>query len=278
MINKIIIHCILFLVTSLFSSTLFAGARAPDSGHGQLFINIYFYQAQEGFGKNRNKYTFLNSKRFKKYELNPFVIYSLSTKWSIQYNGFFNQLISDEFNSNKNSTGFGDQEFGIRYKVFENSEGGLLALQELISIPFYSNSRDPMPGNHQIDLELRLLYDQYLPLFNLDSFFSGEVAYRLRTKAPADQIRSALTGGYHFLSKYLHLIQFEAIYSLKNGDQETSSSNPNLTSDFDLYKLGTSLVYDFYKQNRLQVGINFDVAGRNTSKGRTLLISWWRDF
>ncbi len=65
---------------------------------------------------------------------------------------------------------------------------------------------------------------------------------------------------------------------LQNGSPLSPGTNPNAQSDFDLYKTQTSMVIRLNSRTRFQLGWADTVAGRNTGRGSTLLISLWRNF
>jgi hypothetical protein len=74
------------------------------------------------------------------------------------------------------------------------------------------------------------------------------------------------------------MAQYFGITGMRNGTPLETGGNPNVQSDFDLYKSQFSLVTRLQAHMRLQTAWVTAFAGRNTGAGHTLLVAFWRDF
>jgi hypothetical protein len=150
--------------------------------------------------------------------------------------------------------------------------------QFTVAVPGYGATLDPAPGNHQEDVEGRLLVGRGAESQERHWFWDAEAAYRYRTGAPADQVRGDFTAGLDLLSRVMLLGQFYSIKGLRNGAPLTAKSNPNAQSDFDLYKAQGSFVVGIARKTRVQMGWGHTLAGRNTGRGGVYVIGLWQSF
>ena len=175
------------------------------------------------------------------------------------------------------SSGLGDTEIGIRRRLSGESRT-VVSIQFAAQFPLYSAARTPPPGNHQIDLEPRVMVGRGGTLAARHVFVSASTAYRRRNGAPADQFRSDVTFGMDFNRRFTGMVQYFGITGLRNGTPFQTGGNPNVQSDFDLYKAQFSIVTRLLSHTRLQLGWVAAFAGRNTGAGGTLLAAIWRGF
>jgi hypothetical protein len=256
-----------------------AGANSPASKQGQIFIGLANYRAKKSFNGERDRKSFPDGGRFQKNELNYFTIVNLNSKWNAVATGsLLNHLSYKSQTFDQSLWRMGDQFLGARYVRNQNNEGAE-SWQALFSLPFYSSKSNPTPGNAQNDIEIRYLKDFYQRPFwgSTIDFISLEFAYRHRLSDPADQARFDFTLGKS-RKNILYLIQLFAIQSLKNEDNDFQNSNPNATTDFDLAKVGPSLVWRTSSTQAWQISYLHDVWGRNVGQGRTLQLTWWGEF
>jgi len=174
----------------------------------------------------------------------------------------------------KENTASGDQDVGFKFEYFKNSQS-VRSWQITTGFPTYSRSGDPLPGNHQHNLEVRHLWDLMPQKFF--NFHSLEMGYRLRFDQPADLLRIDYTGGKN-LNKNLILIHSFLALSMKNHDGINSSTNPNISSDYDNLKIGLSWVRQINSSWRTQLGYLHDIWGRNIGIGNTISINAWYEY
>jgi hypothetical protein len=143
--------------------------------------------------------------------------------------------------------------------------------------PAYSANRNPAPGNHQEDVEARILIGRGTTWSHRNFFWDTEAAYRYRSGAPADQFRGDATAGINLTQRVMVMGQIFSIKSLRNGSP-FDSTNPNAQSDFDLYKSQASVVVSLRPSLRLHVGWSDAFSGRNTGKGHSAIFGIWKSF
>jgi len=266
---------IFLFISLLFSSLNFGSALTPSKGKSELYLGMSAYQTKKFFNENSKSVDLGNQGKFRKIDLSYFALYGLRERLSVVAQGTLIQKLSYENRTQSNQTmTSGDHFFGVRY-LLDKSFDSATSLQALLSFPLYSKQSNPVAGNNQNDLDLRLNQDWYN--LNIIDFIALEIAYRLRFSSPADQARLDLTMGKNY-SKLLIMGHFSAIKSFRNQTSSTSQSNPNANRDFDLYKLGVSSAYWYQKDSAIQVIYMRDVYGRLTGHGHSLALSLWERF
>jgi hypothetical protein len=213
---------------------------------------------------------------FRQFQLNPYLEYGLTSRTTLVVNALVPFLkFSNQYGS-ESSAGLGDVEVGLRRRLNSSESPMPVSFQFTLMFPAYPADREPPPGNHQVDAESRLMIGRGTKLGGHTAFWSLGGAYRYRTGAPADQIRSDATLGVDLTHRFMVMTQFFGITGLRNGQPFQIGENPNAQSDFDLYKGQVSLVTRVGPHTRIQLGWNDTLAGRNTGRGQTYLM--WQDF
>ncbi len=264
-----------YFVVYIFSINLYAAANIPTEGNGQLFLTLGQYQAKSQFFENKKSSEFTSNGKFTKNELSYYLLYSLRNNWALFATGsVINNLKFSNDSSSIDFTGSGDHALGARYLLKKDYESAI-ALQALVSVPLYSDTANPGPGNGQNDIEIRYLHDLY-QIMAID-FISLEAAYRHRLEAPADQIRLDVTGGKS-INSFLLMGHIFYTQSLKNDKGININVNPYVSQDYDLLKIGPSVAWRFKQTDSLQLGLLKEVYGRNTGDGHYIYLSWWKDY
>ncbi len=95
----------------------------------------------------------------------------------------------------------------------------------------------------------------------------------------ADELRWYLTAGLT-LNKWLDVYYLEAsgIHGLGDNQPQFVGNNILLTTDFDLIKVGGSVLVHPAKDWTIQAGPYFSVAGRATGAGGGFKVAIWRQF
>jgi hypothetical protein len=266
---------VLLLICLFINSNVYAAALNPAPKKGIVIFGASTYKANKKFDKKRKKANFVNNSTFEKLEATYFLQHGLNDKYALIAMGvLLSDLTSTGDAGKKNNTATGDQEVGIKYQYAKTTQL-VKSWQLTTSFPTYSRSGDPLPGNHQHNIELRHLWD-IMPQKFFD-FHSIETGYRLRFDQPADLVRIDYTSGKNFQQNLILLHAFFA-YSMKNHDGQNSNTNPNINSDYDNLKLGFSWVRTLKPQWRGQLGYLRDVWGRNIGIGDTLYLNAWYEY
>ncbi len=255
----------------------YAAAWTQHQGDGQIIFNFSFLETAHWFDSSGRRQAFPDRGRFRQIEVNPYVEYGVTPRTTLVWDTFLPwNRYANEFAAS-GSGGLGDMEFGVRRRLTGES-ATVVSVQFTGQFPLYAAARTPAPGNHQVDLEPRLNVGRGGTVGVRHVFVSGGAAYRFRTGAPADQFRSDVTAGIDLSRRFLGLVQFFGITGIRNGSPLATGGNPNVQSDFDLYKSQCSLVTRFDRRTRFQLAWVDAFAGRNTGAGSTLLLALWRDF
>jgi protein XagA len=254
-----------------------AGAWNQAPGHCQVIFTTSYFQTRKQFDSSGANEPFGYGGQFRQLSFNPYTECGLSRRYGIVLN--FNAPLlryGNQFAAS-NSAGLGDVEVGIKRRLNALESNWAISAQLTAMFPAYSATRNPAPGNHQEDVEVRFLVGRGSMWAHRRFFWDAESAYRYRSGAPADQFRADFTSGYTPISRIMAMGQIFAITGLRNGSP-FSATNPNAQSDFDLYKAQASLVILVGHGVRLQPGWNTAFSGRNTGSGQTVFVGLWKNF
>jgi protein XagA len=254
------------------------GAWEDPPGHGQLIMTTTMFRAWDEYGANGTRTPFSYNGRFQQIQFSDYLEIGLPKRLTLVANlPISNLQYTDDYNKLQDGKP-GDFEIGLRRRF--NSVGSPYAVsgQFTVTAPLYSANDVPAPGNHQEDLEGRILIGHGSAWGERRWFWDAEAAYRYRTGAPADQLRGDFTAGVDVSPRFQLMGQMFSIKGLRNGQPFTADSNPNAQSDFDLYKAEGSLVVRLLHKSRVQLGWGHTLAGRNTGRGGTYVLGFWQSF
>ena len=267
------------LIVSLLGPTsLYAGAWTQDAGHGQIILTASFFQTSRNFDDRGGSTRFADNASFRQLMLNPFLEYGMSRRNTLVVNANVPFLRYASSQSKSRSAGLGDVEIGIKRRLNSLESKWALSGQLAVMFPAYPDTRLPAPGNHQEDIEGRMMAGRNATLLKHHAFWTVEGAYRYRNGAPADQARAEAVGGADLSRRLTVMAQFFAIKSLRNGMPLPMISNPNSQSDFDLYKYQPSVAYRLSRNTLVQFGANSAFSGRNTGRGLAPMFALWQRF
>lgn len=273
-------RCVIFVVLSVCPQSIRADAWTQPAGHGQIIWNMTFTEISHGFNSAGNITPFGDGGRFRKLEMNPYFEYGLNGATTLLLNAFLPALkYSNNYGSNS-SFGLGDVQTGVRRRLTSPDSATVVSAEFTCLFPTYATDRNPAPGNHQVDTEARLMAGRGFEVLRHHSFLSFAAAYRYRDGPPADQFRWDATWGTDVSRRFMVMAQYFGITGMRNGAASgaVAINNPNLLSDFDLYKGQLSLVTKVTRNTHIQCGWSDAFAGRNTGHGQTVLIALWRTF
>ncbi len=273
-----LIRCVAVTVFLCLPALLHAEAWTQEAGHGQLILTASFFDIGTYFNSASKIQPFDHGGRFRKYELNPYLEYGLTSRTAAVINVRIPYLqYSNDFNAQR-SLGFGDIEVGLRRRFNSQESSTVFSGPMTVLFPAYSMDRNPPPGNGQVDVDTRLLLGRGITIARRHAFWEIAAAYRYRSGPPADEFRSDATVGFDLTHRFMVMIQYFGITGLQNGQPFQVGTNPNVQSDFDLYKGQISLVIRMPHNTRFQIGWLDAFAGRNTGHGQESIIAFWKDF
>lgn len=251
-----------------------AGAWNQQRGHGELILTASWYRSEKQFDADGISWAMPDYRQF---------ITEASLEVGVSRRDSILLHVPGEFLVNQNGhqegTSLGDVEVSWKHSLLPLKSRWALSGQVLLKEPPYSETQSPAPGNHQADVEGRVLLGRGHELGRQHFFWDLEAAYRYRDGAPADQFRGDGTVGLEMHhGRYMLLGQVFNIVSMQNGQALATISNPNAQSDFDLYKVQPSFVVRVFERTHLQAAWNDAYAGRNTGQGQTWSFSIWQRF
>lgn len=264
--------CLFFLIVYAFSflstGTCFAGAWTMQKGklYDRLAGNFYF--ADKEFNDDRERKDLANDGDFRDYNLNNYIEYGITDNITIINSIYYKSIKKDDDTSEEETSGIGDIDLAVKYKIREGS-WGVLSTQALLKIPGPYDKDAALPlGNGQADVEIRLLYGRSLYPY-IPGYCNFEVGYRWRFEDPSDEFRYLIEFGTDFTKKFYGRIKLDGIYSADNGEKFDESDNPTATNNFDLGKLDMALGYKLPGGWGFEIGYTPEIYGRNTASGAT---------
>lgn len=254
-----------------------AGAWNQEPGHGQVILTSSYFDSSRAFDGSGTDQKFASSGDFRQLLFQSYFEVGVIRRITVVGNIYAPVLRYSDTSGALYSAGLGDIELGTKLRLNSLESPWTVSAQISAEFPTYSVTEDPAPGNHQEDVEARLLVGNGSDWQHHHGFWDAEVAYRYRTGAPADQIRGDFTAGVDLTRRFMAMAQIFTIKGLRNGGP-FDATNPNAQSDFDLYKAQISLVTSITRRMRIQAGWNNTFAGRNTGRGSALILAIWKSF
>lgn len=236
-----------------------------------------FYYTSQQFSDSWNVEDFSDNGSFSKNQLNLYLEYGITDRLTFIGNFFLDYLrFENDFVDNTNF-GLADQEVGLRYRLRELPPQ---SLQLTVKIPGpYNINNQPALGNGQTDVELAYYIGSAYQVLGRWGFVDAGFGYRLRTGPPADELRWYLTAGINITDRLqLYYIEASGIHGLGNDTPQFVGENILLTTDFDLIKVGCSLLYRLSDNWIIQAGPFWQPAGRATGAGGGFKAAVWFEF
>ena len=274
------IRLAIFLAISgfMFPSSIYPGAWTQDARHGQWIMTFSYFETSRSYDSSGSVRKFQDNGSYRQAILNSYLEYGLSARSTLVLNGEADFLRYHNDYGRQESNGLGNIEVAIRQRLNATKSPWAVSAQLAVSFPAYPDDRNPAPGNHQQDIEARFMLGRGATAANRHVFWDAQAAYRSRFGAPADQIRFDVTGGIDVFPHVMLMGQIFNIWGMPNGDPLDRITNPNALSDFDLHKGQISLVFKTPRQTRIQLAWIQTLAGRNTGRGQTAVLAFWKDF
>ena len=253
------------------------GAWTQEAGRGQIILTSSFFRTDSEFSSSGIAEPFANGGHFQQLAFSSYFEVGVTRRTTLL--GTVNAPVLRYWDSSgsASSAGLGDTELGVRRRFNSVESPWAVSGQLVVMFPAYPATRNPAPGNHQEDVEARLLVGRGASLGAHHCFWDAEAGYRYRYGPPADQFRADFTSGIDLTRRVMVMGQMFAIKGMRNG-QAFSVTNPNAQSDFDLYKAQASLVVKVARSTRVQAGWNDSFSGRNTGRGSAAILALWINF
>ncbi len=258
---------LLLTLSPLAAGPVCAGAWPLAEGTGQMILTLGASRSDAGFdGRDSGR-----GLEFRKWELSPLLTWGLDAETSLFLKPTLQRLSADRSGGGTDrTTGLTDTELGFTRAVWRGTDS-VLSFQPMLRLPlFYDSDDSPALGSGHADAEMRVLYGRNLTLAGLPGFFDGQLAWRQRTGAPANEANLDLTLGLRPQADLMLLLQSFNTVTLGhagNGYDQTRR-----------YKLQLSAVQQLTPTVSVQIGANKAVGGRNDGNELGGLLALWVGF
>ncbi|MBB4127992.1 hypothetical protein GGR77_003314 [Xanthomonas translucens] len=276
-------------LAALAAGPCFAGAWVQDDGAALAILKVSHSDGGAVYNSHGQDQNFPDAGRSRQDQANLYAEYGLSADLTLVGNFYFNKVgyRNDSGYGNQHTTGWADQEIGLRYRLDPDGRDGPWqgALQVLALIPGYSRQgaadRDhPALGQGDYGAELRYSVGRGYRAGNLDGYVDLGAAVRLRGGDSADEARLDISSGLALAPRWMLIGELNVIQGLGNGNGPNpvyAPGTPIRGNNYDLTKLQASLLHTLPGGTQLQLGYQQPVAGRNTGgAGGPFVAAWWR--
>jgi protein XagA len=258
------------------SGQAWAGAWVQDDCTTLAILKYSHADGSARFDDERDRGDFGDHGRSRQDQLNLYLEYGLSARVSLIGNFYFSDFGYRNDYGSASTSGFGDQEIGLRWRLDPGAGDWHGALQALVSIPAYDRDDQPALGLGDYAGELRYSLGRGYRMGAQDGYLDMGLALRLRGADAADEVRFDISSGVALAPRWLGIAELNLIKGLGNG----RGSNPvNFieSTNYDLAKLQLSALYSTAGRSQFQFGYQQPVAGRNTgAAGGPFVAAWWR--
>lgn len=247
-------------------SVAFAGAWTSEEGRGQVIVTSTFTRSTRQFDGDGKA---VPIPRFDKLETNALIEYGI-TPWltAVAQPQLRRTTVGEP--TNAFSSGFGYTDLGARARLWSGSSS-VFSIQGLARVPGQSDPENTAEiGYTDPEYDLRALAGHSFKLGTWDAFVDGQLAYRIRSGDPSNEVRLDLTLGVRPAPEYLLMLQ-----SFNNVADGTASGVFENTHE---HKLSLNAVWDFTKEWSVQVGGIATVTGEYALRERGMIAGLWRRF
>jgi len=236
-----------------------AGAWTEPAGDTQVISSVRASLAWDGFDANGRN---VSIPTFRKEELDIYSETGLTDSATLIIHPDFINYHPDK--PSGGAIGFGNTEIGFEERLWHD-DMQVLSLQATALLP----GRTILTSGGT-DGEVRALYGRAFELFGVEAFADAELAWRLRSRSYAGEIRPELTLGFKPDADWQVLLQSFNIV--------TTGRGRTLLFQGEQAKLQLSAVYRLSETLSLQAGAFATLAGSNTPAERGLLTALWLRF
>lgn len=295
MSHRVSLYCLLTSLLLILMST-FVWAGAWTMPQGKLYTRLAYseYDSQRFFNKNGTTHSYAPNDAYKgnyrdfDYDEQTWSFYAeyglfdaltligtvdyKETEWTYQSGGLKNVAID----KTAKSSGLGDINVGLRYRLLE-TDAGALSVQGMYKTGEAYDEEDQdytaeiQRGDGQEDFELKLQYGQSLyPM--IPGYLNVEAGYCWRSQGYADEFRYLLEAGVD-VTKALYLrTKLYGSAHLGNGDSGPEGKYTEIDSnpyEVDLGKLELTCGYKLCSQFAIEASYFNELYGASTTKGET---------
>jgi hypothetical protein len=240
----------------------FAGAWTLPQGTGQAVVTATASTATSTFDGSG----LAGAPRYNKLELQGWLEYGLTDQLTvIGAPGLQHVDIASPVGAQR--TGLGYTELGGRYRFLQSGQW-VASGQVTVRIPGTNDTSNPAAiGYTGIETDIRGLVGRSFALGRMPAFVDFELAERVRTGAPPNELRADATFGLQAAQQWLLLAQSFNVIS------EGAGSPP--FASYEYYKLQLSAIYSLSPKVSLQLGGFTTYAGRNALQENGAIFGVW---
>lgn len=267
---------------------VWAGAWVRENDQGMAILKYSYLSGNKYFADDRSKAHFSDNGRSRQEQLNLYMEYGITDDLTLIGNFYLTRASysSDTF-PKQQTTAFGDQEAGLRYRLdppFSTGSAWVGAVQGGVIVPAYNADSSPAVGQGGGGMELRYSIGRTYAMFGLRGYLDLGGGVRLRSGRPADELRADMVAGLDFNERWRGAVELNVIRGLGNGHrgnrQYTNSEDKSDidSSNYDLIKQQLSIARAMGGGKYLQAGYAHPIAGRNTGMGGGPFVAFWWEF
>jgi hypothetical protein len=207
---------------------------------------------------------------YSRYGSDSYFEYGVTPDWMLSGKVYYGTRISDSARGREEKTAFGDSELSVQHQIRRGLHSATAISVAGAWSERLTNDTRVAFANSNADIEIRALHGRDLLFAPVKSFVIGELAYRRRFGAAADQIRADALIGVEPTSRFLLLAEARSQISLRN-------EGP-LGDDFDVIKARGSIIWRASSRWALVAGGEKEFAARNIVPGVAVFFGAWSRF
>ncbi|PKU24417.1 hypothetical protein CWS72_11245 [Telmatospirillum siberiense] len=254
------------------AGTAWANPWTLEEGHGQAIVTTAAYFSDFGYkgGGGRTSSDF-----YRKVGVEPFVEYGLADAYTLGAKASIQTVtVQRTGGGTGQSDGVSDLELWARSRLWRDDRQ-VWSFQFWTGLPTGdSHLASASLGHDRLSMEPRILYGQSIPsadnALGTPLLLTAEAAYRTQTTSLSDEIRLDFGSGIGLTDDVSIYLQNFSIIGLHNNGVGGFT--------YDLHKIQPSIVFTAFPKTTLQLGANYEYAGRNTGAGESVFISIWYNF
>ena len=263
---RFIIYFLLFGI--IFNSSLTAEGWTQKAGSGYYALDFRMLSASkylDGSGEN------IEINTIRDLAFNLYSEYGITDLLTVRMNfPFFKSFEADDSESSnnqvdKNNSGVGDLDLGLKYRLFSGNKTSISALLTFgipISEDNYTENGKFALGDGEFNQIIGIGIGH--SLYPLPIYFTGSLKFNNRNEGYSDQVFVSAEGGYKVTKKLLMNLRFNWLKSLKNGDKAIFANQVPIQANNQEYiaiKLGA--FYRIYNNLGLSATADFSPLPQN---------------
>ena len=258
-----------FVILLLLTPLVFGGAWTPEKGGLYLKLSANNFESDSSFNVTGDQVPAVGT--FTDEHLALYFEWGLTDRIALfgsqTYKRIEQRNTSAGISLAIDNSGFGDTEIGVRYNFSRSQYPLSFAL--IAKLPYLYDDDDFLAlGNHQEDLEGRLLYGRSLGKY---AYMGLEAGYRYRTDDPSDEYRYLIEFGLSPTPWLYMRSKLDGIQSVDDPAASGSSfGNPTINQAFDLNKLELTVGVSLSQRWHVETTYTDHISGKNIAADRNI--------